>query len=89
MKRTIAFIVLAGCAAPTPTPTLPPQLEDTCNAAAYANLIDQDATALERVLLLGPVRVIRPGDAVTRDFRPDRINFMIGENETIKMIDCG
>lgn len=87
MKQLITLILLAGCAATTQT--LPPQGEDTCNAAAYADLIGQNATALERVLLLGKVRVIRPGDAVTMDFLPERINFMIGANETIQSIDCG
>ncbi len=87
MKRMIALIALAGCTAAEPV--LPPQLEDTCGARDYENLIGQDATALERVLLLGPVRVIRPGDAVTMDFRPDRVNFKISENETIRAVDCG
>ncbi|EBA12042.1 I78 family peptidase inhibitor [Roseobacter sp. CCS2] len=87
MKRIIALIALAGCTATEPP--LPPQLDDTCGARDYADLIGQDATALERVLLLGPVRVIRPGDMVTMDFRPDRVNFKIDENETIQGVDCG
>lgn len=87
MKRYLALIVLAGCTA-TQDP-LPPQSEDTCGASEFAGLIGQQATALERILLLGPVRVIRPGDAVTMDFRTDRVNFRIGEDETIQRIDCG
>ena len=87
MKRMIALIALAGCTAAEPP--LPPQIEDTCGAARFADLIGQDATALEKVLLLGPVRVIRPGDAMTMDFRPDRVNFKINAKETIQMIDCG
>ena len=87
MKRIIALTLLAGCAAQELP--LPPQLQDTCGAARFADLIGQDATALETTLLLGPVRVIRPGDAVTMDFQPARINFMIDDNETIRMIDCG
>lgn len=89
MKRMIIFAALAGCTvAPDPAP-LPPQIEDTCGAARFADLIGQDATALERRLLLGQVRVIRPGDAVTMDFRPERINFKIADDETIQQIDCG
>ncbi|SIT85857.1 Peptidase inhibitor I78 family protein [Yoonia rosea] len=87
MKRYLALTLIAGCtAAQAP---LPPQSEDTCGASEFAHLIGQQATALERTLLLGPVRVIRPGDAVTMDFRTDRVNFRIGEDETIQRIDCG
>ncbi len=87
MKRFIAFAALAGCT--TAPPALPPQLEDTCGAADFAALIGQDATALETTLHLGMVRVIRPGDLVTQDFRPARINFMIDENDVIQTINCG
>lgn len=91
----IALIALSGCntgLSPTapPAPPLPatPQ-EDACGAAGYADLIGQDATALERVLIMRPVRVIRPGMAVTMDFRPTRINFEISREETISRIYCG
>lgn len=87
MKHLAILIVLAGCtAAQTP---LPPVVEDTCGAARFDTLIGQNATMLERTLLLAPVRVIRPGDAVTRDFRTDRVNFHIGADETIQRVDCG
>ena len=88
MKRLIALIALAGCTA-APPPPIPPQIEDTCGAADFADLIGQDATMLERNLRLGMVRVIRPGDAVSQDFRPARINFMIGADETIRTVNCG
>jgi hypothetical protein len=87
MKRLVALILLTGCTA-TQAP-LPSQIEDTCGASEFAGLIGQNATALERTLLLGPVRVIRPGDAVTMDFRTDRVNFRIADDETIQGIDCG
>jgi len=87
MKRSLVLVLLAGCTATQAV--LPPQLEDTCGAGAFADLIGKDATALETSLLLGPVRVIRPGDAVTMDYLPDRVNFIISETETIQMIDCG
>ncbi len=87
MKRFFALVALAGCTATEPL--LPSQTDDTCSAGRFADLIGQKATALETILLLGPVRVIRPGDAVTMDYLPDRVNFIIAENETIRMIDCG
>lgn len=72
----------------TPRPTMPSPAEDTCNAARYAGLIGQDATALERVLILSQVRVIRPGQAVTMDYRAERINFNVDEGNRITSIIC-
>ena len=87
MKRLGLILLLAACA--PSIPPLPPASEDTCGAGDYDTLIGQDATALEKVLILGPVRVIRPGDAVTMDFRTDRINFRISADEEIIAVSCG
>lgn len=95
MRITIAPLALALVAAcSTQTPVAPADpfpvgAADTCGAAPYTNLIGQNVTALEKVLILRQVRVIRPGDAVTEDFRPVRINFDISANETIRAITCG
>lgn len=87
MKRLSLLLLLAACT--TASPPLPPTLEDTCGARDYAELIGQDATALEKVLILGPVRVIRPGDMVTMDFLPERINFGIDSTEKVIEVSCG
>ena len=58
-------------------------------AAPYARLIGQDETTLERELILRQVRVIRPGDFVTQDFRPMRLNFEIDNDGRIARIFCG
>ena len=97
MKQMLALaaaVTLSACAVTSPVllgsplPPLPVGDADTCNATQYAALIGQDATALERVLLMGQVRVIRPGDAVTMDFRPERINFYIDAANRIERIAC-
>ena len=90
----LPFLVLAACdmppvSPPQPAVPIPPAAQDTCSAARYANLVGQDATALERVLIMGQVRVIRPGQAVTMDFRPDRINFNINAENLVASIRCG
>lgn len=91
---TLAFALVAGCSTqlptiPAPVDPFPVGAADTCGAAPYGNLVGQNATALEKVLILRQVRVIRPGDAVTEDFRPVRINFNIDPAETIRTITCG
>ncbi|SLN33861.1 I78 family peptidase inhibitor [Roseisalinus antarcticus] len=70
-------------------PSVPVGADDTCGAAPHAALVGRDATALERVLIMRQVRVIRPGDAVTMDLRPERINFDIAETGIIARIRCG
>ena len=86
MKRLIPLLLCAACAAPE-TPSAPQ--DDTCGRTAYTHLIGQDATALERELIMGKVRVVRPDDMVTMDFNPERINFKIDRNEKIADITCG
>ena len=82
------MLLFAACATTQPA-SLPAPSEDTCDASTYGTLVGQDATALEKILILGMVRVIRPGDAVTTDFRAARINFNIDDSGTISRIFCG
>jgi len=87
-------LLLIGCATLQDTPAIsgppvPPPEEDSCGAGQYAALVGQDATALERVLIMREIRLIRPGQPVTADFRPQRINFLIGADESIERISCG
>ncbi|QEE34316.1 hypothetical protein FTO60_00520 [Octadecabacter sp. SW4] len=99
MKRFFPFLLmaLAACEAAVLDgrdqriiqPQMPIIGDDTCGAAPHAALIGQDATALERVLIMRAVRVIRPGMAVTMDYSAARINFDISESQRIERIWCG
>lgn len=89
-----ALATLTACAAPMPPapppgPAVPAPAEDTCGASSRAALIGQPATALELVYILGQVRIIRPGDAVTMDFSESRINFDLDSTDRIVRIFCG
>lgn len=87
------LLLLAACGpvnAPAPAgPPVPDAAEDTCGASTLGRLIGRDATALERELILRPMRLIRPGTPVTEDFRPTRINFQIDGQERLTRIWCG
>lgn len=88
----IAFGLLASCTSRFDDPAISPlsvSTADACHASSYEYLTGRDATALERVYILGPVRVIRPGDAVTRDLRPARLNFQTGDDGRIARVFCG
>lgn len=88
-----ALTGLAACTAPVtppaPGPAVPAAAEDTCGASGRDALIGQPATALERVYILGPVRIIRPGDAVTMDYMESRINFELDQVDRITRVFCG
>lgn len=70
-------------------PAFPAPEDDTCGGGDYAALIGQSATELETVLIMKMVRIIRPGDFVTMDFRLDRLNFELDESDIIVRIFCG
>lgn len=90
MRHLLLLIALAGCTMTGPDAEPgPSETPDTCDAARFGDLIGQDVTALERRLHLGPVRVIRPGDMVTLDFRPERLNIRIDDNDVIESVECG
>ena len=95
-----AAALLAGCVGSAQSPTgggtgappsgsYPTGLDNTCDGERYGPLVGQDATALERVLIMGQVRVLRPGSIVTQDYRPERINFEIDGSNRISKITCG
>ncbi len=66
-----------------------PGVENSCGAGRHGSLLGKDATVLEKVLIMGPVQVIRPESVTAQDFQPDRINFIIGRDNTITQITCG
>ena len=78
-------------ATPVDASTLPSgaDIENSCGARRYGSLLGKDVTELEKVLILGPVQVLRPGSIAAQDFLPDRINFIIGRDNTITNITCG
>lgn len=83
---------LAACA--TMPPPGPPPLADSCNAEAASwamgHAVDDDIVERIRVETGSrSVRVIRPGQAVTMDYRGDRVNIKLNERDAIVGISCG
>lgn len=73
-------------------PTDAPNLAQ-CGADKLASFIDfvpTDAVLARIKAQIGdkPIRVINPGDAVTMDFRADRLNIENGANGRIKKFGC-
>lgn len=93
MKRiAIAALMLTAC-----TPTSPPEapgLEGRCVTEPLAAMVGRAATP--RLVARAKaragaslVRVIRPGQAVTMDFRQGRLNVMVDAQNKVERFTCG
>jgi len=93
MKSLIAALALtlSGCAT-TPTEASPARAG--CHAEAGAALIGRTATAAlgaEALRLTGARRLrwIRPGDMVTMDYSPERLNLHLDAGRKVERLACG
>lgn len=88
MTRALAlFPLLALTACVEPTPPVPPSV-DLCAAASYQGLVGQSGSVLRGMMLPAGSRVIGPNDAVTADYRADRLNVELDGNGRIGKIAC-
>ena len=78
-----------------PAATPPGDASAQCNAAAAKAFVGREATeatvaeAQTAAGATGAVRVIKPGQPVTMDFRGDRLNVEVDERNGIVRITCG
>lgn len=61
--------------------------QDACGAAQYSALVGTNIAAATFPADSG-IRVIRPGDMVTEDFRPDRLNINVDADGVITSLEC-
>lgn len=79
---------------PTEAVPAPDEAGATCNAEAVQALIGQEATApvVEQAVKdsgSATSRVLKPGDAATMDFRPDRLDIATDDKGLIQSLRCG
>jgi Peptidase inhibitor I78 family len=91
MKQILALPVLFMLAAcgmddtPPPDGPLPPLLA----CLPDQGLVGQSADVLAAMTFPQGTRIFNTGDALTMDFRPDRLNIEIGPGATIVAVSCG
>lgn len=88
LARTLILapaLLLGACVAPPP-PEKPDA--DACKASTYQGLVGQPKTVLDTMMLPARSRVIGPGDAITMDFSPQRLNVEIGKDDRIAKVAC-
>ena len=84
MRSLLVVVLLAGCAG-LPDQSVRP-VEITCNAANWQELVGQPEEALYGAL--GNLRVLKPGQVITKDLNRDRLNAVIGKDGLIKRFGC-
>lgn len=81
------LLALAACA---PLPPVPGGgTGDDCGASGLRPLLGRPVSVLAAMLLPAPVRIIRPGEAVTMDFVATRLNIELDAGDRIARLYCG
>lgn len=75
------------------TPAAGAETEADCGASRLATHVGSKATpeliaTIQASRNEAPLRVIKPGMAVTMDYRSERLNIEVDENEVIKRFYC-
>jgi hypothetical protein len=83
MAALAGLVSLAGCE------PVPVQGADSCGAAGFQSLVGKAESDFAAITFPGPVRMIRPGQPVTMDFREDRLNVEFDKNGRVARIFCG
>jgi hypothetical protein len=86
-----AALCLAACASPKAPP---PPAANQCVAAMGAwavgkTVSDELVAKVVSDTHSRTARVVRPGQAVTMDYRGDRVNVMLDEHDRVKEVTCG
>ena len=89
-------VALAGCGHPPTYRTMGPvdemiprDLPDRCGAADLAMLTGSDFTRLADHRLVGPLRVLWPGQEITAEVQETRLNAQVNTGGRILRLFCG
>lgn len=88
MRRIFAILTMLPLAACV-IDTTPGDPNDACGASGLASLIGQPESVAAAMTFAQPVRILHPGDAMTMDFNPARLNILIDAKGRIEKIHCG
>ena len=90
----IVAVPLAGCAQMPPVDETPVMGAGQCDASKLGDLIGKTATSAvvadaQQRSMSRTVRVIKPGMAVTMDYRTDRLNIDVTDRNVVTATRCG
>lgn len=93
-----ATLSLTACAAQVdpetnaPAEPVPSETADSgeaCGADMLQPMLGQPEGEIHEPSLPQPYRIIHPGQAVTMDYNPNRLNIQINEDGRVEEIECG
>jgi hypothetical protein len=61
---------------------------DICGASRYRDLLGKPESQINRDTLPPHTRIIRPGEMVTQDFVPARLNIRLGPDGKVASLQC-
>lgn len=88
LSAAAALLVMAACVAPI----VPQDLTASsagCGANDRQELLNQQASVLSTEKLPDPHRILRPGQVMSADLNPNRLNVVVDAAETITRVYCG
>lgn len=88
----VLLLSMGACATIPPEPPAMPVAQCNAEGARWAIGRDPGGDVVERARVdsgSATVRVVRPGDAVTMDFRGDRLNLTVNARNAIDGVKCG
>ena len=92
----LALAALPGCIIPVPVPNDTPGAivvdpGDSCGARGLQSFVGQNVAVVRGTTIQspGPVRIIAPGDLVTQEVDPTRINVRTDAAGQVVVVDCG
>ncbi|HLV29831.1 MAG TPA: I78 family peptidase inhibitor [Burkholderiaceae bacterium] len=79
------LLTLAACQSTVPFEPV----SDQCKSMDHLSKVGTKAEDLSADAFPPGTRIIHPDTAVTRDFRPDRLNVYVNDKGRVERIDCG
>ena len=61
----------------------------SCDAEAWAHLVGQHRDVFAAMTFPAPMRIIEPGDAITMDHNPARLNVVLDARGRVARVYCG
>ncbi|WP_112320719.1 I78 family peptidase inhibitor [Oceanibium sediminis] len=82
---------LMACGTPAPIVGTDGTIDvDACDARSQRGLVGRELDDMAAVSAAAPkVRFINPGDSVTQDNQPDRLNVELDDNRVVTRVYCG